>query len=85
MKIWNIPVSWEVVGMVEIQAPTLEKAIEIARTDDSIELPYGEYVDGSFDVTVDDDELIRACYNKGQQDERIENSLEVSGNGGAYL
>jgi hypothetical protein len=39
MKIWNIPVSWEVVGMVEIQAPTLEKAIEIARTDDSIELP----------------------------------------------
>ena len=32
MKIWNIPVSWEVVGMVEIQAPTLEKAIEIART-----------------------------------------------------
>ena len=80
MKIWNIPVSWEVVGMVEIQAPTLEKAIEITRTDDSIELPHGEYVDGSFDVTVDDDELIRECYNKGQQDERIENSEEVSGN-----
>lgn len=80
MKIWNIPISWEVVGMVEIQAPTLEKAIEIARTDDSIELPCGEYVDGSFDVTVDDDELIRECYNKGQQDENGENSEEVSGN-----
>ena len=80
MKIWNIPVSWEVVGMVEIQAPTLEKTIEIARTDDSIELPYGEYMDGSFDVTVDDDELIRECYNKGQQDENSENSEEVSGN-----
>ena len=66
--------------MVEIQAPTLEKAIEIAMTDDSIELPHGEYVDGSFDVTVDDDELIRECYNKGQQEERIENSEEVSGN-----
>ena len=80
MKIWNIPVSWEVVGMVEIQAPTLEKAIEITRTDDSIELPYGEYVDGSFDVTVDDDELIRECYNKGQQDENGEDAEEVSGN-----
>ena len=81
MKTWKIPVSWEVVGMVEIQAPTLEKAIEIVRTDDSIELPYGEYVDGSFDVTVDDDELIRECYNKGKQDECIENPEEVSGNG----
>ena len=80
MKIWNIPVSWEVVGMVEIQAPTLEKAIEIARTDDSIELPSGEYVDGAFDVTVDDDELIRECYNKGQQDENGEDAEEVNGN-----
>lgn len=80
MKTWNIPVSWKVVGMVEIQAPTLEKAIEIARTDDSIELPYGEYVDGSFDVTVDDDELIRECYNKGQQDENGEDAGEVTGN-----
>ena len=80
MKIWNIPVSWEVVGMVEIQAPTLEKAIEIARTDDSIELPCGEYVDGSFDVTVDDDDLIRNYYNQGQQDENSENSEEASGN-----
>ena len=78
MKIWNIPVSWEVVGMVEIQAPTLEKAIEIARTDDFIELPCGGYVDGSFDVTVDDDELIRECYNKGQQDENGEKAEEVS-------
>ena len=80
MNTRNIPVSWEDVGMVEIQAPTLEKAIEIARTDDSVELPYGEYVDGSFVVTVDDDELIRECYNKGQQDEYGEDAEEVSGN-----
>ena len=80
MKTWNIPVSWEVVGMVEIQARTLEKAIKIARTDDSIELPCVEYVDGSFDVTVDDDELIRECYNKGQQDENGEDAEEVTGN-----
>ena len=80
MKTWKIPVSWEVVGVVEIQAPTLDRAIEIAKTDDTITLPYGEYVCGSFDVTVDDDDLIRNYYNQGQQDENSENSEEVSGN-----
>ena len=78
MKTWEIPVSWEMVGMVKIQASTLEKAIDLARHDDSIELPYGEYVDGSFDVTVDDDDLIRACYNNGQQDESDDEPEEVS-------
>lgn len=80
MKTWEIPVSWEMVGMVKIQASTLEKAIDLAKYDDSIELPYGEYVDGSFDVTVDDDDLIRECYNKGQQDEVADPSEEVTGN-----
>ena len=80
MKTWKIPVSWEVVGVVEIQAPTLDRAIEIAKTDDTIKLPYGEYVCGSFDVTVDDDDLIRNYYTQGQQDENSENSEEVSGN-----
>ncbi len=81
MKTWKIPVSWEVVGMVEIQASTLEEAIEIAKTDDSIELPYGEYVDGSFDVTVDDDDLIRECYNNGQPDDVVVQTEEVTANG----
>ena len=81
MKTWKIPVSWEVVGVVEIQAPTLDLAIEIARTDDTINLPYGEYVNGSFDVTVDDDDLIRNYYNQGQQDEGVDLTEEVSGNG----
>ena len=80
MKTWKIPVSWEVCGVVEIQAPTLDQAIEIAKTDDTIKLPDGEYVCGSFDVTVDDDDLIRNYYNQGQQDENSENPEEVSGN-----
>ena len=80
MKTWKIPVSWEVVGVVEIQAPTPDQAIEIAKTDDTIKLPDGEYVCGSFDVTVDDDDLIRNYYNQGQQDENSENSEEASGN-----
>ena len=69
MKQWAIPVSWEVAGVVIISANTLEEAIHAAKHDDAIGLPSGEYVDGSFDVTVDDDDCIRNFYNHGQQDD----------------
>ena len=69
MKMWAIPVSWEVAGIAIVPGNTLEEAIHAAKHDDSIELPSGEYVDGSFDVTVDDNDLIREFYNHGQQDE----------------
>ena len=69
MKEWAIPVSWEVVGIAIISANTLEEAIHAAKHDDSIGLPSGEYVDGSFDVTIDDDDCIRNFYNHGQQDD----------------
>ena len=69
MKQWAIPVSWEVAGVVIIPANTLEEAIHAAKHDDSIGLPSGEYVDGSFDVTIDDDDCIRNFYNNGQQDD----------------
>lgn len=69
MKLWAIPVSWEVVGIAMVPGNTLEEAIQAAKHDDSIELPSGAYVDGSFDVTVDDDDLIRQFYNHGQQDD----------------
>ena len=69
MKQWAIPVSWEVAGVVIISANTLEEAIHAAKHDDSIGLPSGEYVDGTFDVAVDDDDCIRNFYNNGQQDD----------------
>ena len=69
MKQWAIPISWEVAGVVIISANTLEEAIYAAKHDDSIGLPSGEYVDGSFDVTVDDDDCIRNFYNHGQLDD----------------
>ena len=69
MKLWEIPVSWEVAGIATVPGNTLEEAIQKAKHDDSVELPSGEYVDGSFDVTVDDDDLIREVYNHGQQDD----------------
>ena len=79
MKLWAIPVSWEVAGVAMIPANTLDEAISAVRHDDSIELPSGYYVDGSFDVTVDDDDLIRNFYNHGQQDEIVGDGGDSNG------
>jgi len=49
MKTFKIPVSWEEYGVVEIEAETLEQAIEIFdKTSDDISPPEGDYIDGSF-------------------------------------
>ena len=51
MKI-KLPVTWEVCGIVEVEANSIEEAI--AKFDegcDYIPLPDGEYVDGSFDLS----------------------------------
>ena len=56
-KIHKIPVTWEVCGFVEVEAESMEKAIqkfdqEIA---DTCDLPQeAEYVDGSFHRSCDD-------------------------------
>lgn len=68
-KKWQIPVSWEMSGVVCITADTLEDAIDRANNDDSIALPPGNYVDGSFEVAFDDPDGIRALYNNNQPDE----------------
>lgn len=79
MKLWQIPVSWEVAGIATVPGNTLEEAIQKAKHDDSVELPSGEYVDGSFDVTVDDYDLIRDFYNHGQQDDIPDAGGEADG------
>lgn len=79
MKMWAIPVSWEVAGVAMIPGDTLEDAILTTKHDDSIELPHGEYVDGSFDVTVDDYDLIRNFYNHGQLDDTPATGGEADG------
>ena len=49
MSIFKIPVSWEVYGVIEIEAESLEKAIEIFdEKEDEYSLPEGDYIDGSF-------------------------------------
>lgn len=49
-KIFKIPVTWEVYSSVEIEATSLDEAIEIFdKTQDDISLPTEpDYVDGSF-------------------------------------
>ena len=70
MKTWKVPVTWEVCGFVEIEAKTLEKAIELAKDDEGvIPLPEeSDYVDGSWRVTEEDVEKIRTLYNDNQKD-----------------
>ena len=48
-KTYKIPVSWEVYGSVEIDAESVEEAINIFdEQSDDIPLPEGNYIDGSF-------------------------------------
>ena len=70
MKTWKIPVTWEVYGTVEVEANTLEEAIDIARDEEgALPLPdESDYVDGSWRVTEEDAEAIRSLYNDNQQD-----------------
>lgn len=67
MKTWKIPVGWEVYATIEVEAETLEEAIEIARDDDGeIPLPTdADYVDGSWQVN-GEYEYIRDCFNEGE-------------------
>lgn len=71
MKLWALPVSWEVAGVAMVPADTLEDAIHAVRHDDSIELPTGYYVHGSFDITIEDTAFIREFYNHGQLDDVV--------------
>ena len=47
-KIYKIPCSWVMSGTVEIEAESLEKALEIAEDSDLPE--QGEFVEGSYKV-----------------------------------
>lgn len=46
-KKFKVPVSWMVYGYVNVRADNIDEAIELA---DEANLPYGEYVEGSFEV-----------------------------------
>ena len=71
MPIWKIPVVWEMGAVIEIEANTLEEAID-KTYDDDIPLPEGgEYQPESWHVPDDPDD-IRDWYNDGMEDEEEE-------------
>ncbi len=61
----KVAVTWQMCGYVDIDAPTMEEAMEIFNRDcDCIKLPKdGEYVDGSFETSADDVESMEAMAN----------------------
>jgi hypothetical protein len=50
MATWKIPVTWEVFGIIEIEAESLDEAIKkFDEKEDQIKLPFdSEYIDASF-------------------------------------
>jgi hypothetical protein len=58
----KVAVTWEMCGYVDIDADTMEEAMEkFDRESDYIKLPTnGEYVDGSFQLSSDDVEEMEA-------------------------
>ena len=60
----KLPVTWSVSGIVEIEAETIEEAINsFDATSDDIPLPKGDYVQTSFELISYDEEFI-AQYQK---------------------
>lgn len=60
MPRFSIPVTWEVCGRVTVEADTIEDALMNFDPDDH-ELPTdSSYVDGSFQLTSDDPETVKA-------------------------
>ena len=71
MKTWKIPVVWQEMGIVVVEANTLEEAIEIARADDGV-IPIpddGSFLEGSWEVDCEDEDFLRKFYNNNQKDE----------------
>jgi hypothetical protein len=55
VDIMRLAVTWEMAGYVDVEANTLEEAMEKFREEsDYIELPNGDYVDGSFRLSTED-------------------------------
>lgn len=61
----KLPVTWSVCGIVEIEAASIEEAVERFQAEiDHIPLPNDGaiYVDGSFELSSSDPDFIK-CYN----------------------
>lgn len=69
-KVWQVPVTWQMHGVLAIEADSLEKACDKAY---DCGLPDdGDYIDASFEVDDEDLEYVRRYYNDGQEDNPYE-------------
>lgn len=70
---WRIPVTWEMCGVVEVEADTLINAMLIARNDEGAFLLADdkEYVDGSWRLSfnMDEAETVRKIWNQNKRSE----------------
>ena len=74
MKTWKIPVCWTMMGTVNVDANTLDEAIEIAKDDAGI-IPIpddGTFMDGTWEVDCTDINYLRKWYNWNQMDDSDE-------------
>lgn len=59
----RIAVVWQACGFIEVEADSIEEAMgKVRENPDDYQLPYdgGEYVDGSFELSTDDVEEMKA-------------------------
>ena len=71
MKTWKIPVCWTMMGTVNVEAKTLDEAIEIAKDDAGI-IPIpddGMFIGGTWEVDCTDIDYLRKWYNGNQMDD----------------
>ena len=64
--IYKIPVYWTMYDTMEVEATSLKEAIDLAI--DTLPLPEGGYVDGSFTVEMD---TLQEIYPEEIRDEKI--------------
>jgi len=61
VKTFELPVTWELSGWVEVKAESKEEAVEKfneVENSTGFKLPYGDYVDDSFDLSAKGEELL---------------------------
>ena len=70
MAIWKIPVCYQMMGTIEVEADTLAKAMKIAK-DEEGEIPLPDdatYLDDSWELANEDEDYLRQFYNGNQED-----------------
>lgn len=78
MALWDIPVRWECGGVVSVEAPTIEKAIELAQY---APFPDSDWSADEFYVDNLDCDDMRNYYNNDQHDEKVTSANEIYSEG----